>query len=160
MQIRVSTNINRVAGNYIKLDSNLNKNADEIAQELANFVQKSAKLRAPRATGTLASNIKIKKKGPKSFEVGVYGASRYYAIWQERGFKPHWIPLQYVEEHYGTPGKKGQDTRTYGEKPKGWVLAYQKKGPFIKPAIEAAIKKMPDIASKFINKSIKKVSTT
>lgn len=57
-------------------------------QRLASFIERSAKMRAPKATGTLAKNIYSQVVGNKI--VRVY-ADTYYARMQEFGYQPHWV---------------------------------------------------------------------
>ena len=133
-----------------RLPKELSKEIAKSAEQFMRNVQKSAKLRAPRATGLLASQITIKKQGKRI----VLTTGRVpYAYFQEFGFAPHTIPVQYLEMHYSSPGARGQ--RIPGAQISGYVWVARNK-PFIMPALKSNLAKLPSLLSKGAKNAINK----
>lgn len=112
-------------------------------------VQKSAKLRSPRFTGALAQSIRyIKLKN--QFKIIVESP---YGIFQEFGFRPHYVQLMrstraglVVADWAATKGIKDW---------KGSIFVSKHK-PFIMPALELNIAKLPMMLSQGAKKAINK----
>ena len=153
--IRMKNNIPRVSGALIKLPNQLDKSAETIGKEWAKWVQKAAK-RAPSFTGTLKANIKAEKekskKGYKTWIVGVFGKASRYGRYVERGWTPHWIPIDYIWQHQANPGQKGE----YVDNPSGWVLSHSNNTDtgFLRKAVQASKSNIPNIIQKALSKNI------
>ena len=119
----------------------------EMAKEVASSFQKSAKLRAKKATGYLANSIIIQPYG-KDIRVSVNAP---YGVAQELGFKRHLIPIEYIFQHLGTPGMPGQ----WVNNPSGFVWV-SKSTPFIMPALDATTQNLPNIARRYAARMVKK----
>ena len=61
-----------------------------VTEKTAKFIQKSAKLRARRWTGTLAENIKVKKTKRGNW---IIESTAPYSVFQEYGFRRHWVHI-------------------------------------------------------------------
>jgi len=138
----------------MKLASNLPKTMEiEIPKgmmEFAKAVQKSAKLRAPKATGFLASQIKVRKISPKTIHIDTGEA--YYALAQEFGYTPHVIPVEYIRQHFeASPNVPGR----FVSRPRKFVTV-SKFTPFMFPALEANIPNLRNILGKKVNIAINK----
>ena len=155
--IRITTNIPRVAGRVAKLPNRLESYSGDIGLAWANDVVSGAKRRAPHDTGTLKKNIdyrRITKKGgivsTKRFVVGIYGKAARYGRYVESGWKPHWIPVDFIYQHQESPGQKGQ----FVEEPSGWVLShpYNVRTGFISDSLESSIRRLPTIVKRTLSK--------
>lgn len=148
--IRIHTNIPHVSGRLKLLPQKFEKKSERIALAWAKAVRKSAKLRSPRDTGTLANNIDYRfiqnTKGnisQKRMVVGVFGKAFRYGRYVERGWTPHWIPVEFIEQHRANPGQKGQ----WVDNPEGWVLShpFNTRTGFLSAALDATKLKVQDI---------------
>ena len=119
----------------------------EMAQEVANSLSKSMKLRAPRATGNLANSISV-KPFKKDFLVTVDAP---YGVAQEYEFTPHLIPLEFIFQHLASPGARGQ----FVNNPIGFVWV-SKSTPFVMPALQATAQNLPNIASRYAKRMVAK----
>jgi len=133
-----------------RLPRELNKEITKAGELFMKKVQKSAKLRAPRATGFLASQINVKKQGRR---IVLSTGNVPYAYFQEFGFTPHVIPIQYLEMHYGSPGARG--VRIPGRDISGYAWVSRNK-PFIMPALKANLAKLSALLSKRTKNAINK----
>ena len=111
----------------------MNKEIMKKSDEFMRFVQKSAKLRAPRWTGALAESIKVKKKANEI----ILTVDSPYGLYQERGFKPHWV-------HAWLPTKNTLGTVGDAFNIGGFAFV-QKSTPFIRPALEAGLSNLPNM---------------
>ena len=98
-----------------KLDNEITKNNLSFMRR----VRKSAKLRAPRDTGSLAADIKLApvRKG-KNVKIWKLSVDNPAAAPQEFGFKPHWAPI------------------FNSSKMKPGIYFVKKNTPFLTPALE------------------------
>lgn len=114
------------------------KNAREVSRRLAKFIQKSAKLRAPRFMGTLKSSIKARAKGLNSISIR---ADAPWAAYQEFGYRPHWV------SPYSSKTKNRLKLQAWWMVKKGAmpppVIFVKGFKPFMAPAVEAAISRAP-----------------
>jgi hypothetical protein len=158
MRIKVTSNIPEIERYMASVEPSLKKAAEDTPLELGRFIVRSAKMRVPRWTGLLARSIDFKRPTKQSIEVGIYGVAARYGILQEEGFTPHWIPAEYIEQHVSNPGTRGIDTRNKGGaagtvgSPRAWVMSRRKAAPFMEPAIQAGIAKLPELAERAITK--------
>ena len=111
--------------------------------EFSKFVQKSAKLRAPKDTRELANSITVTHPKKNRFEVTVNSP---YGIFQEEGFRPHWIHTDQI-----TGSNKFE--QIYGGK-RGFIFV-SKFTPFIKPALAQGLINLPNLIQRHLTKSIK-----
>lgn len=171
MRMTLHSNIPRVAGTYAALPKRFEKAAVEISEEWAKAAQRNAKLRVPRGRGgfrntsTLRNSIGIRQKGDKTWTVGVYGKAWRYGRYVERGFKPHWIPIEYIEQHKANPGQKGQYIGDQGahdsfggfswDRPKAYVYLRGIAHPYLRPGLLATKKQLPSIIKKGWKKHLK-----
>ena len=155
--VRIHTTIPRVAGRLKLLPKRLEKKSERIGIAWAKAVRKSAKLRAPKDTGTLANSIEFRqimnktgKYSVKRWEIGIFGKAYRYGRYIERGWTPHWIPIEYLEQHRENPGQKGQ----YVENPSGWVLShpFNTRTGFISSALLATKRNLPNILKRELGK--------
>ncbi len=142
----------------IELPKKMNK---EIIDESSSFlkdVRKSAKLRAPRYTGYLASSIFIKKQGSKIVVLEVIAP---YAHEQETG---EGLPREVPKGQLKKSGWTHEASRTKGGLKKlggkkvarpGFFIKRSYK-PFIKPALEKNLSKLAQKLSKATNRAISK----
>jgi len=135
--------LNKVRRYLSNLGPRINKQIMKAGDEFTGFVQKSAKLRAPRMTGELARSIK-KKKGRK--HITVFSDSPY-AAFQEFGFKPHWV-------HAGTSTRNSAGTIGAAYNVSGFLFV-KKHTPFILPAFEMGISQLPNLIERKMAKALK-----
>jgi hypothetical protein len=125
----------------------LDKEVLKKSEEFMRMLQKSIKLRAPRDTGFLASQINLYIKGKV---ITIDTGDAYYAYFQEFGFRPHFIPLEYFEQHYSSPATAGIPIY-----PTSGLMWVKKNKPFIYPAINATLPSLPNMMSNAVNTAIK-----
>lgn len=147
IHLKITSNIKQVRARLAKLPMKFEKYSRELALELAKFGKKNAKLRAPVATGTLKDGIDYKRISDKTYSIGVYGKASRYARYVERGYRPHWIPVAYMELHYSNPGAKGKSEHGVGVSG-GYYYARGTAQPFLSPAIERTVQSAVSIARK------------
>jgi len=148
VQIQV-TGIKEVNKFFLRLPTEVNKQISIDVDIFMKATQKSAKLRAPRWTGKLAASIRYIKAG-KQWRIIVDSP---YGIFQEFGFRPHYVQL-------GRSTRSGfavadwaasQGVRDW----KGSIFVSKYK-PFIMPALEINIAKLPMMLSTGAKKAINK----
>jgi hypothetical protein len=132
-----------------RLPTAVRRGVKKSSLEFARFVQKSAKLRAPRgATGFMRSQITVRStKKEIIIDTGV----AYYAYYQEFGFTGHWIPIEYFRQHRTSPNIPGIPVKN----PRGFRFVRRNK-PFMIPALEAGIIRLPMILGRGIKGAINK----
>ena len=134
--------------------TNLPKEMDrQISKEADTFMQstyKSAKLRAPRWTGKLVESIRYSKGKDNQWKIIVQSP---YGVFQEFGFTPHYVQLGtstrsgfVVADWAASKGLKGS---------KGSIFVSEHK-PFIMPALEFQIAKLPMMLSQGTRKAVNK----
>lgn len=114
--------------------------------------------RAPVFTGNLLGSItihEVKKTSQQSIVVLKVGAP--YALYQEEGYAPHYIPMEFILDHYGKPGEPGEYVS--GTEKIHWILP-TKYTPFITPAYVGMIRKYDYIIKNVFNKAYKRGSTS
>lgn len=159
MQLQIN-GLKRVNNMIIKLPQKLQK---EIMDESSSFlgdVRKSAKLRAPRFSGYLASSIFIIEKGDKQVGLKVTAP---WALQQETGAGlPRYVSIKHLKSWFGASRTRGVQKVAQGA-PKGkggkGMVVVRKYKPFVKPALEHNINKlttrMSNATIRAINKSRK-----
>ena len=113
-------------------------------EQMAKYIQKSAKLRAPRFSGYLASTIQTHIKGKNRI---VISASAFYARFQEFGYQPHYVRIYEQYRYGGGVGINITRPRLYI-----WALArlsfvpqvlfVSKHTPFMTPAVNKATERL------------------
>jgi len=121
---------------------------DSAIDEIARWVQKSARLRARirrwAATGKMAKGISVRRIGKKRIHLE---ARSREAPFQEFGFRPHWIHISMLPPIV--------QERLYPiVRRRGFLFVKQSK-PFIRPALKAVIPRIPDICRKHLRRVIK-----
>lgn len=114
------------------------------------FVQKSARLRAPRATGQLAQSIRVRKIKKNEIKLTVESP---YGAFQEKGFLPHWIS----RTQHSRAGYRFEDwlaMRGYTGIKKLFLIRRFK--PFIQPALEVGLSRLPNMLKDGAEKAIKR----
>ena len=141
IQIKV-TGGKEVVKLFVNLPKTMEKEIFRSAMRFNKLVQKSAKLRAPRMTGRLAESIKVKKKGKQIFFV----VDSPYARYQEEGFAPHWVHSSMNDRKGGTIG---------GLMNREGFFFVQKHTPFIEPALEMGLARLPKMVLRGAQKAIR-----
>jgi len=122
--------IKRLNNFFLKLPKQMNKEIMISSEKFMQFVQKSAKLRAPRDTGKLAHSISLIKE---MNEIRIVVDSPY-GIFQEFGFRPHWVHSSMSDREGSTIGKR------LGRR--GFIFV-KEFTPFIQPALEMGLSRLP-----------------
>lgn len=126
------------------LPKSTEKEIGKVSKTFMDAVKKSAKLRAPRHTGELADSINWKPLGKNKLVLTVDSP---YGIYQEKGFKPHWV-------HALMPTKNSLGTIGNAFNIAGFMRV-QKHTPFLQPALDANINKLPELLKMGTNNAIK-----
>jgi len=126
IQIRGLKKLNKFT---TSLPRELNKEINKTNGQFMKDVQKSAKLRAPRATGQLANSIRIKKQ-KNSWILTVESP---YGIFQEEGFVPHFI-RRFTHSRVGYRFIDWLNFKGYIGT--GQFFMVRKYKPFVTPALE------------------------
>lgn len=98
---------------------------------LANRLVQLMREFAPKATWHLASSIRLVSTGSKRAVIDIGAA---YGAAQEFGYKPRYIPANWISAHESQPGKRGE-----------WIdrgniskfIRISRHTPYVKPAINA-----------------------
>jgi hypothetical protein len=155
IQIQVK-GLNKLNGFLRGLPQNLNREISKESELFMIDVSKSAKLRAPRYTGFLASSIHVYKRG-KTITLEVTAP---YAYEEETGEGlPRQVPIRELKSSGWTP----EASRTRGGLKKG-IGIKAKKGffikrsykPFVAPALEHHIGKLSQRMGRATDKAIKR----
>jgi hypothetical protein len=112
---------------------------------IAKFIQKSAKLRAPRASGYLADHIYV--TATKQNEISII-ADAYYAKYQEQGYTPHYVSTYNHLSLYVWALMRGHNPPA----PVYFVSGYK---PFLSPAVDAAESRMGEWYGKSTTRAVK-----
>ena len=163
MQIQIKiNNLDRINNLFVKLSPNLQKEILNKSEEFMKRVQKSAKLRAPRFTGYLASSIFVNKEGENSIVLRVTAP---WGLKMETGEGlPQYVPIsELLRKGWAAKSGHGYDiaSKTRGEMLVKGSLPY-KRGyfrvthykPFILPALEANISKLPQMLANATHEAI------
>jgi hypothetical protein len=155
-------NLDGIQRLFINLGPKLEKEIMTKSEEFMKGVQKSAKLRAPKFTGYLASSIFVNKVGEKSIVLQVTAP---WAMKMETGEGlPQYVPISELLRK-GWAARSGSGyviaSRTRGDMLVKGSLPY-KKGyfrvthykPFIMPALETNISKLPQMLSNATHEAI------
>jgi len=149
MPIRIQVRgVEQVYSFMRRLPKQLNEQIGKKGEQFMKNIQKSAKLRAPRWTGQLAQSIKLEST-KNEWKIVVDSP---YGYFQEFGFRPHFIQL-------GTPTRSGFAVADWAAS-KGMRSSWQgsifvsKHTPFIAPALEMNITKLPIMLQQGANQAI------
>ena len=141
VQVKGAKRVRNLAAN---LGPILNKEIMKKSKEFMVFVQKSAKLRAPRMTGRLAESIKLSQKNKNEIKI-IVGSP--YGTFQEYGFTPHIISSGMSDRMGGTVGGLFNKQDSF--------FFVSKHTPFMTPALEAGISRLPNMLNNATKKAIK-----
>lgn len=131
---------------FAQLPEQLNKDTMKTSDKFMRFVQKSAKLRAPRFTGKLAQSIIVIKRKNEIILI----VDSPYGIFQEKGYRPHWVQI-WRSTRAGltiTDWVETKGVRTPFWRNSIFVSSYK---PFIAPALESGLNQLPS----WLNQSTK-----
>lgn len=142
--------IEKVHRMMARLPNEMNKEIGKDSEQFMKNTRKSAKLRAPRWTGALANSIKYAKKGKAQWTIVVDSP---YGYFQEYGFRPHYVQLF-------RPTRSGFVVADWAAS-KGvptWMgsIFVAKHKPFITPALQVNIAKLPSMLSQGVRRAITK----
>jgi len=126
------------------LPKEMEKEIDKAEGEFIAFIQKSAKLRAPRITGALAASIDFSQTKVGTWKLVVDSP---YGWFQEYGFKPH-----VVADYFSTRAGGMIMSDIYGE---FGAMVVAKNTPFVEPALSAGLGNLPTIMQKAAYKAAK-----
>ena len=143
------SDLNQTKRLFVRLPKRIEATLKKDTEIISKMIQKSAKLRAPRWSGKLAESIRVKPtKNGAVVEVG-----QPYGIYQEFGFKPHYVQLF---RPTGSGGVVADWAASKGNMPSKNSIFVKKHKPFIAPAIESVFPKISSLLSKTIGEAIKK----
>lgn len=124
------------------------------ARTFLKAVRKSAKIRAPRFTGYLASSIFIKKRGKIQWLLEVTAP---YAAVQEAGLGlPHYVSKRKLEHWFGASRTMGVGMIAPSLPPRKGMVVIRRYKPFVQPALEMNIAKLPIILNQGAKKAIQR----
>lgn len=147
IRLRLSTPLGPLQDRFRRFQKGVNEKwGPMILKRIAAKIQKSAKLRAPRFTGFLASQIHVRVDAKNKVRVT---SEAPYAYFQEYGYDPHKIPVEWIGMHKAAPGTRGAWT-VRPEK----IIQVRRFKPHIRPAVEAVRPKVRDIAEDEIRRAI------
>jgi hypothetical protein len=127
-----------------KIQANTPYVSSMMLNDIARSIQRSAKLRAPRFTGSLAQSITVR---PLSNWHVQCAATELYAGYQEFGYTPHWVKV------WGRPALEAWTLAKLGFIPRDIYVS--KFTPFFEPAVKAVVPKVPAIIKKYSEAWIK-----
>lgn len=121
---------------FTNLPTYLNKMFMAENVQIAKNIQLKARMNAPVATGFLRDSIKVKVS--ESEKSVIVETTAPYAQAREFGFTPHLVPIELIQQHYGSPGSTAGMHVPEGFKTQGLVMA-RNTMPFLRPAVESEI---------------------
>lgn len=132
--------------------------------DVADLVTRRAKRKAPRGpSGALKSDLRIRfissddtRNGKSAGFTVDFGRAEAYGWAQEKGFRTHRIPVEYIEQHREQPGKRGE----FVDNPKGFVTVSKERktgedGYFIEPAWDESAEDIGNLVSNELAKEIR-----
>jgi len=155
IRLTITTNIPDAIGVMKELPERFRSVATGIVKGWADASVKKAIETAPRFTGTLASNLIAMEITKQRWGIAITGPAANYGRYIEKGFAPHWIPIDYMEQHRGSPGQKGQ----WVDNPSGWMLSHPYGATntgFIRRAIINASRELQRIGNNELKKEFAK----
>lgn len=135
----------------ISLPKNLSKALNREKIDFLKRVRKSAKLRAPRFTGKLADSIKV--IGTEKQKEARLVVESPYGIFQEEGFRPHWVELRRSTRAGGVIADWAAQKGISGQTGSIFVSKFT---PFIKPALEKNLSELAQRLNIIVKDAIKK----
>jgi hypothetical protein len=122
----------------VELPENLNKEIDSVQGNFMSFVQKSAKLRAPRFSGQLADSIVFKKNNRNNWQLSVLSP---YGWFQEHGFTGKFLPgsMPVMGGYRIADWMAAMGLNGFGFRPSGIPH------PFVEPALESGLNRLPNM---------------
>ena len=140
-------NLSKVDNAFRNLPRNLQKEINKDMLGFMKMVRKSAKLRAPRFTGFLASSITIKEKGKQI----ILSVKAPYAVEQETG---KGLPKRDSFPKYKSKTRGRRLIKSGSPSGSGSLLVRRYK-PFLQPALEHNIAKLQSRLSDATKQAIK-----
>jgi hypothetical protein len=141
MVIKMSVRGDKEKNNFLlNLPKEVTAELDKESMLFTRDVQKSAKLRAPKDTGEMATRIQFllgKKKGQY-----IVNVDSPYAYYQEFGFTPHFVPKN-------TSTKNSKGFTEFG-------MFVSKFTPFLTPALEFYVAKLNSRLSDAASRGMRK----
>ena len=142
--------VEKVQRFFISLPANLMNDVGNMEGEWLAWVQKNAKLRAPRASGQLADSITFRPTGEKGeWELTVDSP---YGWFQEYGWTPNFLPAELsarvgytIGDWMAIRGIAGQGITPSGQP-----------HPFIQPAFDAGIAKLPAMMAEAAGRAVRR----
>jgi len=149
MQIQIK-GLSSVRNMMNRLPKNIQKEVgEEGIMDLARNLQRRIKIRAPKDMGWLKRSVMVEKK-EKQVNVVIHA---FYAKAIEEGSRQHKIPEAYLGQHKTMPDAPGQFISGYRGP---WVTVGGKARPFVKPAFDSLVPKIPALLTKYVEKAINK----
>lgn len=146
-----------VVGLGINLPQKADKHGGRMIKKMANFVQRSAKVRASvkdrwAASGDLSRSIKVEQGRGKN-ELLITASARS-ALYQEKGFKPHYVSIEHLSERAKRSMENYQRgmAKTGTGKGKKGLIFVTKSTPIFEPALEALETRVDKIIDEELNK--------
>jgi hypothetical protein len=140
--------LEKVQKMLVELPKNVEKEIDKTEGDFMRFVQKSAKLRAPRFSGQLAESINFRSLKKGTYKLAVESP---YGWFQENGFRGVFLPSDLpvaggyrIGDWMSAKGMSG-----FGFRPSG------KPHPFIGPAFESGLTRLPNMLQNAVYKAAK-----
>lgn len=130
----------------VKLPRKTHEEVTKVMEKFARKVQKSAKLNVSRkGKGDLRDSIKVR---PGNNRIMITVDSPYGAA-QEHGFTPHWVHTDMPSRVRGTIGSRLRTNK------RGFIFVRRHK-PFIAPALETNLNKLPAMLKQAMEKATAK----
>lgn len=145
IEVKGLKEVNRL---LVRLPASTEKEVMSTSQSFMKFIQKSAKLRAPRFTGQLAESINVPmNRGNKEIVIQVTSP---YAYFQEFGFTPHFLPAGMAV----AGGYRILDWMQSKGLTGSGIMPSGQPQPFIGPAVEAGLNNLPEMLNQAIKQAI------
>jgi len=158
----IGVKIDMQIGSIKNFNKQLSELPFDLADEFATEIGKSARIRAKEWTGQMKAMVQVetgKKKIKKIQNLAPY------AIYQERGFTPHFVSLgaktgggltvkDWLKEHQDD---KPSPMKGHGKRGYIWVGGRgqgQSYKPFMIPAVESVMNRFPQIAERIAKRRI------
>jgi hypothetical protein len=138
--------LEKVQRMMIRLPENTEKEVDAAEGKFMSFVQKSAKIRAPRFSGQLADSITFKKNNRGNWQLTVESP---YGWFQEYGFSGKFLPAEMPVQG----GYTIADWMMFKGLGGGGFRPTGIPHPFVEPAFEAGLNRLPEMLNQAVLKA-------
>jgi len=154
MKLRI-TGMEKVENMFRNLPEAMQKEIQKQGMTFLKAVRKSAKLRAPRFTGYLASSIFVDKVGKKKVILSV--EARYAAAMETGAGLPHYVSKRKLAPWFGASRTRGAKMiapgTPKGEGGPGMVIVRRYK-PFVLPALEHNIARLQSMLNQGVKNAV------